>query len=227
MMKLDVITLFPDLFSSWCQSSLIAAGQKKDKFSIKIHDLKEFSGREDGRIDDRPFGGGPGMIFKAEVILKALRQIEGWQEATKIHLCPAGEPFKQARAMKESQKDQLILLCSRYEGVDQRALDLGGFEDVSMGDYVSMGGEMPAMVMMEAILRLKPGVLGHELSALEDSFSPGRKGLLDCCHYTRPASFEGQDVPEVLLSGDHEKIKEWRENMALKRSTERRRDLLQ
>jgi len=225
-MRIDILTIFPELFDSWLKASIIRNAREKDKLHINLVDLKKFSGRKDGRIDDRPFGGGPGMLFKPEVVINALESIDQWQNAKKIHLSPSGQPWTQTLAQQSSEATHLIFLCSRYEGVDQRALDMGSFEDISLGDYVSMGGEAPAMVMIESITRLIPGVLGHEFSAFEDSFSPGRKGLLDCPHYTRPENFRENHVPEVLLTGNHQKIKEWRETMAYQRSVDRRKDLL-
>lgn len=226
-MKIDVLTLFPELFTQWQGNSIIKNAQESAKFILNLVDLKGFSDREDGRVDDRPFGGGPGMVFKPKVVIDALRSVKSDKKSIKIHLSPSGTPWTQKLAEEFSQQKHLIILCSRYEGVDQRALDIGGFEDISIGDYVCMGGEIPAMALLESVIRLIPGVLGHKLSALEDSFSPGRDGLLDCPHYTRPAEFEGHKVPNTLLSGHHEKIKEWREKMAYQRSVERRKDLLQ
>jgi tRNA (guanine37-N1)-methyltransferase len=225
-LKVDILTLFPELFESWLKTSLIASSQK-EFVSLNVHDLKKFSGRDDGRVDDRPFGGGPGMLFRPEVVMKALESIDGYQEAKKIHLSPAGRVWKQAVAQEHAEHNHLILLCSRYEGVDQRALDLGEFEDISLGDFVSMGGEAPAMMLAESVIRLIPGVLGHGDSAHEDSFSEGREGLLDCPHYTRPSLYREISVPEVLLSGHHEKIKTWRQKTAYERSRERRSDLIE
>lgn len=224
-MRLDLITIFPELVEPWARASLIGSAVTKGLVEIHGHDLKKFSGRKDGRVDDRPFGGGPGMVFRPDPIMDALETIPGWQGALRVHPSPAGIPWVQAAAQKASAGSHIIVLCSRYEGVDERALSLGGFEEVSLGDFVCMGGEAPAMALLESVVRLIPGVLGDGQSALQDSFSEGHAGTLDCPHYTRPAEYRGLKVPDILVGGDHAKVESWRKAEGLRLTRERRPDL--
>ncbi|MGE4157468.1 MAG: tRNA (guanosine(37)-N1)-methyltransferase TrmD [Planctomycetota bacterium] len=224
-MRLDIITIFPEMVEPWAKASLIGSAVQRGLVEIHLHDLKRFSGRKDGRVDDRPFGGGPGMVFRPDPVMDALESIPGWQEALRLHPSPAGQPWVQASALKASGTQHIIMLCSRYEGVDERALQLGGFVEAGVGDFVCMGGEAPAMMMAESVVRLLPGVLGDEQSALQDSFSGSGPATLDCPHYTRPAEYRGLKVPDVLVGGDHAKVDAWRKAEGLRLTRERRPDL--
>lgn len=226
-MRLDLITIFPDLIKPWARASLVGAAVTKGLVAVHVHDLKKFSGRKDGRVDDRPFGGGPGMVFRPDPIMEALEGIPGWADSLRLHPSPAGRPWVQERAAQVAKASHIVVLCSRYEGVDERALELGGFEEVSVGDFVCMGGEAPAMAILESVVRLMPGVLGDDQSAQQDSFSGANRGLLDCPHYTRPAEFRGCKVPDVLVGGDHAKVEAWRKSEGLRLTRERRPDLAQ
>jgi tRNA (guanine37-N1)-methyltransferase len=174
-------------------------------------------------VDDRPYGGGPGMVLKPEPLSKCIDDAKETGLGPVVYLSPQGERLDQNKVQELSELDGMILVCGRYEGIDERIIDSRVDLEISIGDYVLAGGEMPAMVMIDAIARLLPGVLGNSESAIEDSFS---SDLLDCPHFTRPEEFEGMNVPEVLLSGDHEKIKRWRHNESMKRTEQRRPDLL-
>ena len=224
-MKFDVLTLFPTLFSAFMEESIIGRAVKRGLVEIKITDIRAFARGRHKIVDDRPFGGGSGMIMKADPISRGLEAIPRCSDSSKVvFLTPQGSPFKQATAWELSRQDQLILICGRYEGVDERVrthlVDL----ELSLGDYVISGGELAAMVIMDAIIRLIPGVLGGEDSNKEDSFE---KGLLEYPQYTRPRIYRGEEVPAVLLSGDHEKIRRWRRAQSLKRTLDRRPDLLE
>lgn len=224
-MKFDVLTLFPTLFSAFMEESIIGRAVKRGLVEIKITDIRAFARGRHKIVDDRPFGGGSGMIMKADPISRGLEAIPRGSDSSKVvFLTPQGSPFKQATAWELSRQAQLILICGRYEGVDERVrthlVDL----ELSLGDYVISGGELAAMVIMDAIIRLIPGVLGGEDSNKEDSFE---KGLLEYPQYTRPRIYRGEEVPAVLLSGDHEKIRRWRQAQSLKRTLDKRPDLLE
>ena len=224
-MKFDVLTLFPKLFSAFMEESIIGRAVKGGLVDIRITDIRAFARGRHKIADDRPFGGGSGMIMKAGPISRALEAIPRSSESSKVVLLtPQGSPFKQATAWKLSRQDQLILICGRYEGVDERVRTHFVDLELSLGDYVISGGESAAMVIMDAIIRLIPGVLGGEDSNKEDSFE---EGLLEYPQYTRPRVYRGEEVPPVLLSGDHEKIRRWRRAQSLKRTLDRRPDLLE
>jgi tRNA (guanine37-N1)-methyltransferase len=224
-MKFDVLTLFPALFSPFMEESIVGRAVKGGLAEIRITDIRAFARGRHKIADDRPFGGGSGMVMKAGPISRGLESIPRVSEYSKVVLLtPQGSPFKQATAWKLSQQDQLILICGRYEGVDERVRAQFVDLELSLGDYVISGGELAAMVIMDAIIRLIPGVLGGEDSNKEDSFE---EGLLEYPQYTRPRVYRGEEVPSVLLSGDHEKIRRWRRAQSLKRTLERRPDLLE
>ncbi len=186
---------------------------------------RDFTHDRHRTVDDRPYGGGPGMLMMVKPLTDAIQAAKkvGGEKSKVIYLSPQGKPLDQAGAQRLANIDRTILICGRYEGIDERVIESHVDEEVSIGDYVLSGGELPAMVLMDAVARLVPGVLGHKASAVEDSFTDG---LLDCPHYTRPEILDGQKVPDVLLSGDHEKIRQWRLMQSLGRTWQRRPELL-
>jgi tRNA (guanine37-N1)-methyltransferase len=224
-MRLDILTLFPGLFASFLQESILGRAVKKGLVDIRLISIREFARGPHKVTDDRPYGGGDGMVMKAGPISRALESIERQRdESLVILLTPQGRRFDQPTAWELSRKEHLILICGRYEGVDERVRATCADMDLSIGDYVLSGGELAAMVVVDAVSRLVPGVLGGERSTLEDSFEDD---LLEYPHYTRPRVFKGQEVPEILLSGDHEKIRVWRRTESLRRTLERRPDLME
>jgi tRNA (guanine37-N1)-methyltransferase len=198
--------------------SLINRAQKQNIAAINIHNLRDFSADKYGTVDDKSFGGGPGMVMKVDVVDQALKSLDSGH---KILLTPQGQPFKQARAQKLSQLDRLILICGHYEGYDERIRSLVD-EEISIGDYVLTGGEIPAMVIVDTVVRLLPGVVGKVDSLAEESFS---QNSLEYPQYTRPEDYQGKKVPPVLLSGNHAEIKKWRQEQSKKRTQTRRPDL--
>ena len=235
-MTFDVITIFPDFFRSMLEYGVLKRAIAGGQANIRIHDLRDFTEDRHRTVDDRPFGGGPGMVFKPEPIFKAVAALEAespGQRFPVILLSPQGTIFSQALAEELMRQDRLVLICGRYEGVDERIADHVATHEISIGDFVLSGGELPAALIMESVIRLLPGVLGNEESAWQDSFTAPesgpcefRHGLLDFPHYTRPAEFRGWKVPEVLLSGNHEEIRRWRRQRALEKTWRRRPDLL-
>jgi len=223
-MRLDILTIFPDLFKPFLEESIVGRALKKGLVDIRLINIRAFALGPHLTTDDRPYGGGDGMVMKPGPISRALKSIEGSGEYPwKILLTPQGTRFEQSVAWELSRKEHLVLVCGRYEGVDERIRTLVDME-LSIGDYVLTGGEIAAMVVADAVTRLVPGVLGGERSNREDSFEGG---LLEYPHYTRPRVFEGQEVPAILLSGDHEKIRLWRRAESIRRTLEKRPDLLE
>lgn len=223
-MRFDILTLFPDLFTSFARETIPGRAVAKGLIDIRLVDIRAFAKGPHRVTDDRPYGGGDGMVMKAGPIFRALESVERVKDRSRsILLSPQGERFTQARAWEFSRMEQLVLICGRYEGVDERVIAECVDMELSIGDYVLSGGELGAMVVVDAVSRLVPGVLGGETSNLEDSFEDG---LLEYPHYTRPRVFRNREAPAVLLSGDHEKIRLWRRAQALKRTLERRPDLL-
>jgi tRNA (guanine37-N1)-methyltransferase len=223
-MRLDILTLFPDLFTSFLEESILGRAIKKGLVDIRLIRIREFAKGPHKVTDDRPYGGGDGMVMKAGPICRALESIEREKnQSLVILLTPQGRRFDQPAAWEMSKKEHLILICGRYEGVDERVRTGCVDMELSIGDYVLSGGELAAMVVADAVTRLVPGVLGGERSNREDSFEDG---LLEYPHYTRPRVFRDQGVPGILLSGDHEKIRVWRRTESLRRTLERRPDLL-
>tara|TARA_A200000159_G_scaffold162165_1_gene185468 strand:- start:35 stop:796 length:762 start_codon:yes stop_codon:yes gene_type:complete len=220
-----VISLFPDMFSPFTQQGVIGRAVKSGKISVDTFNPRDFTHDRHRTVDDRPYGGGPGMLMMVKPLTDAIHAAKniGGENSKVIYLSPQGKPLDQAGVKRLASIERTILICGRYEGIDERVIESHVDEEVSIGDYVLSGGELPAMVLMDAVARLVPGVLGHKASAVEDSFTDG---LLDCPHYTRPEVLEGQKVPEVLLSGDHEKIRQWRLMQSLGRTMQRRPDLL-
>jgi len=224
--RFDVVTLFPEMFDAMTKYGISSRALQQNIYDIKFWNPRDFTTDNHKTVDDRPYGGGPGMVMLAEPLKKALqaaKQSNENSESWVIHLSPAGKQLTHQKVMQLSKKQGLVLLASRYEGVDQRLIDEHVDEELSIGDYVLSGGELPAMALMDAIIRQLPGALGDSDSAIEDSFVDG---LLDCPHYTRPEEYSGVKVPEVLTSGNHAKIKQWRLKMSLKRTRDQRPDLL-
>ena len=213
------------MFSPFTQQGVIGRAVKSGKLSVDTFNPRDFTHDRHRTVDDRPYGGGPGMLMMVKPLTDAIQAAKniGGENSKVIYLSPQGKPLDQAGVKRLASIERTILICGRYEGIDERVIESHVDEEVSIGDYVLSGGELPAMVLMDAVARLVPGVLGHKASAVEDSFTDG---LLDCPHYTRPEVLEGQKVPEVLLSGDHEKIRQWRLMQSLGRTMQRRPDLL-
>jgi tRNA (guanine37-N1)-methyltransferase len=224
-MRFDVLTLFPELFSSFLKETILGRAVKAGLVDIRLVNIRSFARGRHLVADDRPFGGGEGMVMKPGPISRALESIDKTKDRSLVLLLtPQGRPFDQPLAWELSRMEQIILICGRYEGVDERIRTTYVDLELSIGDYVVSGGETAAMVLIDAVSRLVPGVLGGERSAQEDSFE---EGLLEYPQYTRPRVFKNQEVPEVLLSGDHERIRVWRRTESLKRTLERRPDLLE
>jgi tRNA (guanine37-N1)-methyltransferase len=226
--KFDVVTLFPEMFDAITKYGITSRALQQKIYDVQFWNPRDFTTDNHKTVDDRPYGGGPGMVMLAEPLEQAISsakliQAEENIESWVIHLSPAGKPLTHESVMQLSKKQGLVLLASRYEGVDQRLIDAQVDEEISVGDYVLSGGELPAMTLIDAIVRQLPGALGDSDSAIEDSFVDG---LLDCLHYTRPEEYKGVKVPDVLTSGNHAKIKQWRLKMSLKRTRDQRPDLL-
>lgn len=226
-MQVDILTIFPNMFESPLQESILKKAQEKGIIQINVFDIRAFSNDKHKKVDDYPFGGGVGMVMKPEPIFEA------WEHAYSLNpnlitktivFTPQGHVLNQAKAEELAKLERLILICGHYEGIDERVHEQLIDEEISIGDYVLTGGELPAMVLIDAVTRLLPGVLGSEESAQQDSFSDG---LLEYPQYTRPRVYRGLEVPEVLLSGDHEKIRLWRRKQSLLRTRQRRADLLE
>jgi tRNA (guanine37-N1)-methyltransferase len=222
-MKIDVLTLFPATFAGPLDESIMRRARSSGVIDLQVHNLRDYTDDPHRTVDDRPFGGGPGMLLKAEPIFKAVRALAG-PGTYVILLTPAGHPFNQPIAHILAQRQHLLLICGSYEGVDERVTQSLVNEELSIGDYILTNGNLPAMVVIDAVTRLLPGVLGDESSSVDESFS---QGLLEYPHYTRPADFQGMKVPEVLLSGHHGEIAQWRLEQAKLRTAERRPDLLE
>jgi len=229
--KIDVLTIFPEFFGQVFDFGIIRRAKLAGIVEINVHDIREFTTDKHKMTDDRPFGGGDGMVMKAEPIFLAIEQLVGTSDRNEyaagtrvIMLSPQGKPLKQSIAKEfADDADHIVLICGRYEGVDERVNETLVTDEISIGDYVLSGGEPAAIVLTDAIVRLLPEALGSETSAENDSFS---NGLLDCPHYTRPAEFRGMTVPEVLLNGNHAEIEKWRYERALEKTRKNRPDLL-
>jgi len=225
-MRIDVITIFPGMFDPVLGESILKRAQRKGKIKIKIHDLRDYTSDAHRSVDDKPFGGGPGMVMKIEPIYKAVNDIlgkRGKKGCKVILLTPRGKKFDQKTARRISGLKRILLICGHYEGVDERVKRLLADEELSIGDYVLTGGELPAMVLIDAVARLIPGVLGHEKSNMSESFE---NNVLEYPQYTRPSAFLGLEVPKVLLSGNHKKVDAWRHQESLKITKKKRPDLL-
>jgi len=227
-MRFDVITLFPEMFSGYLQQSLLGKAIDQGLVDIHLHDLRQWATDKHHRIDDRPYGGGPGMVLMVEPVVRCVEEIRaiGDEPGQLVLLTPQGEVLRQPVVERLASYRRIILLSGRYEGFDQRTIDILHPLELSIGDFVLNGGEVAAMVAIDAVIRLVPGVLGDEKSCIDDSFSTGNR-LLEYPHYTRPREFRGEKVPEVLVSGDHAAIEQWRREQALHRTQARRSDLLE
>lgn len=222
-MKIDVLTIFPGFFDSPLSTSIMARAVEAGLVSIDLHDLRSFAADRHRTVDDAPFGGGGGMVMKPEPVAAAWQALD-LQHGHCIYLTADGAPLDQERCKRLSLESHLVLLCGHYKGIDERIRQFAVDEEISIGDYVLTGGEPAALVLMDALVRLIPGVLGNFSSALEDSFH--EDSLLDCPWYTRPSEFDGREVPNVLMNGDHEQVRIWRREQALRRTYERRPELL-
>jgi tRNA (guanine37-N1)-methyltransferase len=225
-MKIDVLSLFPDMFSGVFGQSILKKAQEKSAVQFQVLDFRHFSTNKHRNVDDYPYGGGAGMVLTPQPLFDAVNALtkETLEKPRIILLCPQGERFSQKKAEELSKEKHLIFLCGHYEGYDERIRKHLITDEISIGDYVLTGGELGAMVVIDAVTRLLPGVLGKEESHLQDSFSTG---LLEHPQYTRPADFRGMKVPDVLMSGNHKNIEEWRKKESLRRTFERRPDLLE
>ncbi|HEY6824822.1 MAG TPA: tRNA (guanosine(37)-N1)-methyltransferase TrmD [Steroidobacteraceae bacterium] len=224
-MKIEVVTLFPRMIAGALEFGVVGRAIARGLLSVGTEDPRTHTSDVHRTVDDRPYGGGPGMVMKPEPLMAAIRAGHARlpQGSPRVYLSAQGEPFGQAQAQQLAQLPGLLLIAGRYEGIDERVIGLGSDRELSVGDYVLSGGELPALIVIDALARLLPGVLGDERSSVEESFAAG---LLDWPHYTRPELFEGAAVPAVLLSGDHADIQRWRLQQALARTAERRPDLL-
>lgn len=224
-MRIDVFTIFPEMFPPVMGRSILARAAKKKLLRVRVHDLRDWSTTKHRKVDDRPYGGGPGMVMRAEPFFLAVEQLKKKTRGLKPHvilLSPQGEKLTQRKAEALAKKPWLVLLCGHYEGVDERVRQALSDEELSIGDYVLTCGELPAMVLIDSVVRLLPRVLGCEQSAADESFSGN---LLEYPHYTRPVEFRGMRVPNVLLSGNTPRVAEWRRLQSLRRTRLRRPDL--
>ena len=231
-MKISIVTLFPEMFVGPLGTSIIGRAVDNGKIDLNIVHLRDFARDEHGTVDEPPFGGGPGMVLQAGPLIDAVDSIGELSEQAgtgKPHvvlMSAQGAPLAHRRAQELSELQAMTIICGHYEGVDERFIELRVDEEISIGDFVLTGGEIPAMAVTDAVARLIPGVLGDDDSSKHDSFAPGSDSLLEGPVYTRPAKFQGLEVPKILLSGDHAKIEAWRRRQALRRTEERRPDLL-
>lgn len=225
-MRIALVTVFPETLAAVDSVGVTSRAVREGKVTLKAINPRDYTHDRHRSVDDRPYGGGPGMVMRPEPMAEALKVGRAFagETAKVIYMSPQGRKFDDACAREFAETSGFVLLAGRYEGVDERLIQSAVDEEVSIGDYVLSGGELAAMVVIDAVTRLLPGVLGHAASSDEDSFATG---LLDCPHYTRPETYEGADVPEVLLSGDHEAIRLWRLKQSLGRTWERRRDLIE
>ena len=223
-MHVKVITIFPELFETFLRTSLVGRAIERGALEVAVHDLREFTSDRHKTVDDDPYGGGGGMVMQAPIWIRAVSELSRAGRSHRILLSPQGETVTDSKIRKLAAKDELLLLCGRYEGIDERVRQTVVDEEISIGDYVLSGGELPAMVVIEALSRQIPGVVGKAESVEQESF---RNGLLDFPHYTRPRVVEGIEVPKVLLSGDHESIRVWRTRQALKVTVAKRPDLIE
>ena len=225
--RVKVLTILPEMFPGPLDASLIGKALKEHIWSLEVLDIRDFARNKHRTVDDTPAGGGPGLVMKPDVVAAAIdaAQADAPDDRSRwpvIYLSPRGRPLTQGRARELAAGEGITLLCGRFEGVDQRVLEARGVDEVSIGDFVLTGGEIPAMALIDTVIRLRPGVLGNEASLDEESFS---RGLLEHPHYTRPQVWEGREIPEILLSGHHAKIAEWRLSQAERLTKERRPDL--
>ena len=226
-MRIDVLSIFPTMFEGVVNESILKIAQEKRAFEFHAHDLRDWTYDFHRTVDDNPYGGGAGMVMKVEPLAEAIEAITALdtRKPHVVFMAPVGRTFSQSIAAEYTKHERLFLVCGRYEGFDERAFDWAN-DRLSIGDYVLAGGELPAMVVIEAVVRLLPEVLGNAKSIVEESFSPSNEGLLEHPQYTRPAEFRGRQVPEVLLSGNHAEIEKWRKTSSLEQTRQQRPDLL-
>lgn len=222
-MKIDVVTLFPDMFAGPFAESIVSRAVKAGIVEIGIHNLRDWTSDRHRTVDDKPFGGGAGMVLKPEPLFKAIEALKSGPASVVVLLTPQGEPLRQSLVSELAAEPHLILVCGHYEGVDERFVEHAVDREVSIGDYVLSGGELPAMVLVDAVVRLQPGALGSPESAKDESHA---EGLLEYPQYTRPAEFRGWKVPDILVSGHHGEVERWRRQQARERTQHRRPDLL-
>ena len=229
-MRIDILTLFPEMLEATLATSIVKRAQESEHVEIHVHDIRKWADNKHRKVDDRPYGGGPGMVMMCQPLHDAVQGVERQLNSSpvRIHFTPQGEVLKQERVEQLATEKNLLLIAGHYEGIDERVIETLDPLELSSGDYVLSGGELPALLLVDAIVRLLPGVLGHADSADQDSFSKrGMEGkrLLDCPHYTRPRVWMEKEVPEVLLSGDHPAVDKWREEQMVSRTKTRRPDL--
>jgi tRNA (guanine37-N1)-methyltransferase len=224
-MRFDILSLFPGYFKGPLDESIIKQALKKGILDIHLVDIRHFADNKGCKVDDRPFGGGPGMVMMAEPVAKAIKSVKT-EHSRVIYLSPQGAQLNAAKARALAQYDHLILLCGHYEGIDERIIESQVHEEISIGDYVLTNGCLPAIVLLDAVIRFVPGILGHAQASEQDSFEEGAGGGLDCPHYTQPRVWEGKEVPSVLLSGHHQEIANWRRSKGLEKTKKMRPDLL-
>ena len=223
-MQFDVFTLLPEVFPSYLNSSILQRAQQHGLIDVHVHNIRDFAGDKHHVTDDEPYGGGGGMVMKVEPVFAAIENVLGQSPSCPvILLTPQGRVFNQKLAFELAQQPQIALLCGRYEGIDERIREHLVSDEISLGDYVLTGGELPALILIDALSRLLPGVLGDPTGAMDDSHA---SGLLEYPHYTRPSEYRGWSVPEILISGNHAKIEKWRREQSLRRTLKRRPDLL-
>ena len=222
-MRIDYLTLFPEMFEGVLNHSILKRAQDKGMLNVNTVNFRDFAENKHNQVDDYPFGGGQGMVLKPEPIFNALESLQQTDETRVVLMCPQGEPFTQEKAQELSEAEHLVFICGHYEGYDERIREHLVTDEISIGDYVLTGGELPAMTMTDAIVRLIPGVLGNQQSHEDDSF---QDGLLEFPQYTRPREYRGMTVPDVLLSGNHARIDAWRREQRLLRTYRNRPDLL-
>jgi len=223
---IDVFTLFPGIFDGFLSESIVKAAIDAEKIAVRLHNMRDWADDKHAKMDDSPYGGGPGMVLKVDRVVPCVEEVRsrGSEPGRLLMFTPQGRRFDQRLAEELAEEKRLLMICGRYEGFDERVNDILQPEEISIGDYVLNGGEVAAMVVIEAVMRLIPGVLGDEDSNRFDSFSSGNR-LLDCAHYTRPREYRGLEVPEVLLNGNHAEIERWREQNSVERTKQKRPDL--
>lgn len=224
-MRIDVLSLFPEMFEGVFHSSILKRAQEQGAAALKVTDFREFSENKHKKVDDYPYGGGAGMVLKPEPLFAAVESVtENSSKPRVVLMCPQGERFTQKKAEELAKEEHIVFICGHYEGYDERIREHLVTDEISLGDFVLTGGEIASMAIIDSVVRLLPEVLGNEQSAVEDSFSTG---LLEHPQYTRPASFRGMDVPDVLMSGNHAEIEKWRQQQAFERTAQRRPELLE
>jgi tRNA (guanine37-N1)-methyltransferase len=229
VIRFDVVSIFPEFFRGPFDFGVIRRGREKGILETRVHDLRDYTMDRHRTVDDRPFGGGEGMVLKPEPIFKAVEAIRQSEDAEVVVTSAAGRPFTQAEALRLSKATQIVMICGRYEGIDERVIEHLATAEISIGDFILSGGEIAAVVIVDAVARYVPGVVGKEESILRDSFSDPEAltSMVEHPHYTRPAEFRGWSVPEVLISGDHQAVRQWRQRAALDKTAKNRPDLFQ